>query len=196
VDKSSRFSHVVLDASFVSRMRRIDSSCELLEYLSESLNGECCVIEKNQYENSPCNHYSPPCKSLNDLISDEEIVEIALFSDKVTTDLYKIYRDPVDVKIFIWSINNDKTIVWSCDKNLLLLCKKYQVFHGCFKSAIKIIDFWLDGAITQDNTYQFHLMDNGDDPFFHYNTDSRCEIYCDSTTTTICYKRENAEQSH
>lgn len=190
-----KFSYVIIDTSFASRMRQIDSSCELLEYLSESINGDCCVVDKNQYENSPCNHYSPPCKFLNELISDEEIVEIALFSDKINTDLSMIYRDPVDVKIFIWSINNNRTLVWSCDKNLLRLCRQYQVFHGCFKSAIKIIDSWLGGAIFDDDIYNTSLMKNGDDPFFHFNTDKRCGSHCDCQTTSICYKKENTERS-
>lgn len=192
--EQSNFSHVILDASFVNRMRRIDSSCELLEYLSECLSGDCCVIEEIQYQNSPCNHYSPPCKLLNDLISDEEIVEIALFSNKISTDLSKIYRDPVDVKIFIYSLNNNGNVVWSCDKNLLLLCKDYQIFHGCFKSAIKIIDLWLNGAISEDGTYKLYLMDSGDDPFFHFSSDSRCKSHCDCSLSTVCYKRESADR--
>ncbi|MBN1141165.1 MAG: hypothetical protein JXB25_05150 [Deltaproteobacteria bacterium] len=175
-------------------MRRIDASCELLEYFCECIDGECCVFEEIQYQNSPCNHYSPPGKYLNDLISDEEIVEIALFSDKVSSDLSKIYRDPVDVKIFIFSVNNNGTVVWSCDKNLLLLCKNYKVFHGCFKSAIKIADKWLDGAISKHSNYKLHLMDCGNDPFFHFNSDSRCESHCDCSFSSICYKRVNVEQ--
>lgn len=191
-----KYSHVVLDASFVSRMRRIDPSCELLEYTKESLNGECCVVEQNQYENSPCNHYNPPCTSLNDLISDEEIVESALFSDKIETDLYKIYRDPVDVKIFIWSISNKATVVMSCDKNLLQLCRSYKLFHGCFKSAIKIIDAWFNGALSTDDSYKINIMNVGDDPFFHYSTDARCNSHCACESTCVCYKKWNAEQTN
>lgn len=175
-------------------MKRIYSSCELLEYLQHCFDGECCVVERTQYDNAPCNHYEPPCKSLNDLITDEEIVETALFSNKIHTDLYKIYRDPVDVKIFIWSINNQTTVVWSCDKNLLQLCRRYGIHHGCFKSAIKSIDSWLGGAISADSTYKVSLMAMGDNPFFHYSTNARCESHCACELTCVCYKTENAEQ--
>lgn len=194
--ETSRFSHIVLDASFVARMKRVDFSCELLEYMNECYQGECCVVERNQYDNSPCNDYDPPCKSLHDLISDEEIVEAALFSDKVHTDLYKIYKDPVDVKIFIWSINNQATVVWTCDKNLLQLCRNYGVFHGCFKSAIKTLDLWLGGAISEDSSYKLNLMDSGVDPFFHFSTNARCKSHCACESTCVCYKKENAEPSN
>ena len=99
----------------------------------------------------------------------------------------------MDVKIFIWSINNKATVVWSCDKNLLKLCRRYKVFHGCFKSAIKIIDAWFDGALSTDDSYKINIMDSGDDPFFHYSTNARCISHCSCESTCVCYKKGDAE---
>ena len=183
-------SHIAfLDACFVSQMKRIDDTCELIEYVSEITNAESCVVDKQQYQKTRCKNYSPPCQMLGDLISDEKVIEFAHSSSKINDDLEKVYTDPVDAKIFVWACTVDKVIVWSCDKNLLSLCNSYKILHGCFKSAIKFMDSWLGGAIVRDGSYNTDLMEEGDDPFFHYNQNSRCESHCGFSSTCICYKK-------
>jgi len=177
--------YVYLDVCFISRLRRIDASCELLDFFSEYAK-DCfnsqCVIVKSQYEHSPCNHFQHNCKDINDIITDEEIL---LIKDNTDIDYTTISRDPVDVKILLWATENGNVAIWTCDKNLLKICWRYGISRSCFKAALKALDRWLDGDIFHSSGYNVNIMKTGDDPSFHYNVNSWCDVYC-KLTECIC----------
>ena len=171
--------YVYLDACFINRLRRIDASCELLdffnEYAKDCFNSQC-VIVKSQYEKSPCNHFQHSCKNLDDIISDEEI--LLLINGNTDIDYTCISRDPVDIKVFIWAKKSGKVAIWTCDKNLLKICWTHGISRSCFKAALKSLDIWFDGDIFNSDNYKINLMNTGDDPSFHYSTNSWCDVYC------------------
>jgi len=184
---NNNYSYLFFDASFLSQLYRIDKSCELIEYFKLFANDANCVVDEHQYEHSPCNSFETQFVFLNHLISDEEILEKAISSENIDKDLEKIFRDPVDVKIFIWALSSNDILILTCDRNLLLLCKDYDIYHTCFKNAIKILDHWMNGAIEEDSTIKTELMLEGDDPFFHFNRNTRCVSHCGPSSICISY---------
>jgi len=175
---NNSYSYLFFDSSFVSRLYRVDNTCELLEYFQLYADGAECVIEHIQYSQSPCNHFNAPFRLLREFITDEEIIEKAISSERINKDLSKIYGDPVDVKIFIWAENTDNVLVLTCDKNLLKLCQEYDICHSCFKNAIVILDNWMEGDILTSDAINANLLRDGDDPFFNLERNTRCETHC------------------
>jgi hypothetical protein len=142
----------------------------------------------NQYQEAPCNDYKADCKDLDLLLSDEDALNFQQTSESLTIDFSIISRDPNDVKIFLWGLLTKNSAIWTCDRNLLKLCSENQVERCCFKAAIKSLDLYLNGAIFNNSDIKTELMLNGDDPFFHYNTNGRCNTHCKQTSTCICHK--------
>lgn len=189
---NDKFSFLYLDASFVSRLQQVDGSCELLEFFSLSENDANCVIKSDQYFQSPCNHFDSNCSDLDDLFSDEAAVN-TFRKGKIKIDLSRIIKDPADVKAFLWAHDTQDAAIWTCDKNLLALCRDYEIPRYCFKAALLKLDNYLDGAIKKEANYTIQKMDDGDDPFFNYNKNSRCDSHCGLSHSCVCFEPKTSE---
>lgn len=183
-----RIDYIVLDSSFIARLNRIDKTCELLEYFKFFGESVECVIEKYQYSQSPCNHFDPSFRFLKEFITDEEVIENAILNQSLNQDLSKIYGDPVDVKIFIWALISNNVLVFACDKNLLKLCQEHNINHSCFKNAIMMLNNQLNDDIFKSDLIDSQLLDDGDDPFFHFNKNTRCQSHCGPAKICILIK--------
>jgi len=178
---------IFLGSCFVGRLKRIDSSCELLDFFALCVNATC-VIKGDQYAKSPCNHFKVTCIDLDDIFSDEEAISTNVEAKNLRIDFSRISRDPSDIKTFLWAYKTDKTAVWTCDKELLKLCFKHDIPRCCFKAAIKIVDDCMDESISNDVQYKTEDMKSGDDPFYHYDNNKRCETHCGLKDSCICFK--------
>jgi len=179
-----------LDSCFVNRLRRIDSSCELLDFFAPCVNA-VCVIKEDQYIETPCNHFKATYIDLDDIFSDEAAMQANIEAKALGIDFTHIYRDPSDVKAFLWAYKTNKTdkaAIWTCDKGLLKLCFKHDIPRACFKAAIMIVDDCMDGSISNNAQYNTENMKSGDDPFYHYDNNKRCETYCGLKKSCICFK--------
>ena len=94
-------SRIFFDASFIGRLRRVDRSCELLEFFALEENARC-IVKADQYAKSPCNHHEPACDDLDELYSDEDAITASRQS-KASFDFSRIAKDTADVKIFLWA---------------------------------------------------------------------------------------------
>ncbi len=187
------YSFLFLDACFIDRLKRIDKSCELLDLFGPCANA-VCVIKKDQYIIAPCDDFIPDCIDLDDIFSDEDAIMAHREIRKIGIDFTRIARDPSDIKAFIWAYKTDRAAIWTCDKNFLDLCRIHNIPRYCFKAAIKALDYWLKGAISDDDQYNTSDMQVGDDPFYHYNNNNRCQYskrcqpYCGLISSCVCFK--------
>jgi predicted nucleic acid-binding protein len=182
------YTNVIFDASFINQLYRINKACDLLEFFQIFFDPAICIVDENQYKQAPCNHFNHTFTPLSESISDEELIKKAQSSPEINKiDLAKISRDPVDVNIFIFAYNTKGILVLTCDKSLLLLCKKYDIDHCCFKNAVLLIDQWMNGDILKDPDINTDIMESGDDPFFHFNRNTRCVTHCGPSSICISY---------
>jgi hypothetical protein len=159
--------HVILDSNFISRIRRVDSDCGLIELFGDAYEGQC-VIHCNQYRKNPCYGLAnPACDDLAKKISMEDYL---LFTMNHERDFVKISRDAVDIEILFFATEQEPgSIVLSGDSNLLEICAHFSVKHYCFKAAMHHLENQV-GGVFDDSFYKTAEMynQNGDDPFFHY----------------------------
>ncbi|GAB6147021.1 hypothetical protein [Desulfocicer niacini] len=174
-NKTSKY--ILIDASFVGRMRQLDSTCNLIDYLGPCADEAICLITQ-QYQETPCNNYNPDCRRFESVFTDEDAIMEGMMANDLNKDLSKISRDPVDIKIFLWARTTVNTMVYTCDKNLLEICCKYHIERLCFKAAIKELDEWLSGAILNENDYNVNIFIESDDPFINFRIDTRCKSHC------------------
>ena len=183
------YSYVFLDACFVNNLRRVDSSCELIDFFGLCADATC-VIKGNQYKESPCNHFQSSCKDLDNLLSDEDSLNLRKNAQALAIDFTRVSRDPADIKIFLWGYSTDNVAILTCDMNLLLLCYAHNIPRCCFKAALKSLDVWLDDEITKTEAYKTDIMEVGDDPFFHYSSNNRCVTHCGLGSSCMCYQEK------
>jgi len=176
---------VFLDSSFINRVSWVDNSCELLD-LFELLSKSGSVVKKDQHATGRCNHYCPKCAWLDDVFTDEDALKANGEAIKLGIDFTLIAQDPADPKIFLWAYNTENSAVFTCDKNLLKLCHDHGIQRLCFKASIKILEGEFEGAITE--RYNVERMSNGDDPFFHYSNNSRCDSHCGLKSSCVCFE--------
>lgn len=168
----------ILDASFLGRLSRIDTSCDLIDFVGNYLAGGC-VLDNRQFRQSPCNEAQHECQYIEDLMSDEEIVE---FYVSHAQDLDRVYSqersrgDFHDVKIMALASTLGNCIVLSCDGALLWTCWHFSIDHLCFKAAvIKMCVF--DEHICGEQEYSLEQMrTETEDPFFGFSVDRYCSI--------------------
>lgn len=166
---------------------QVDKTCGLIDFFGPCSNASC-VVKMNQYNEAPCNFYTCECQDLDEMLLDEKALQLQRGSNTNSINFARISRDPNDVKIFIWGYYTEGSAIWTCDKGLLSLCQEHNIPRCCFKAAIKLLDSWVDGAIQKDGTYNIKIMDDGDDPFFHYNTNSCCSTHCGLEDVCICHQ--------
>ncbi len=184
----SRYSYIFFDTCFFARLYRIDRSCNLFEYFTFLDDDAKYVVDRSQFSKTYYTHTSMRLLFLDQLITDEELILKSWSFEKIDSDISQIFRDPVDVKIFIWAIGNDDVLILTCDQTLLLVCKKYNINRSCFKNAIMMLDRLFCGTILNDNSWDIDLMQYGDDPFFHFNTNLRCISHCGPSSICVTYE--------
>ncbi len=184
---SGNQTYVFLDACFISRLKQIDKTCALIDFFGPCMNSKG-IVKMNQYNETPCNSYKCECEDLDSLFADEKALKLQKGPNTITIDFARICRDPNDIKIFIWGYYTTGAAIWTCDKNLLSMCRNHNIPRSCFKAAIKHLDNWLGGAIERDEIYETDVMRVGHDPFFHYNTNGRCATHCGLENSCICHK--------
>lgn len=177
--------YILIDASFVSRVKLFDPTCDIIDYFSESIDNSECIITE-QYQIAPCNHHSPECDRFEEVFSDENAI-MAGMGTQLSVDVDKISRDPVDVKIFLWAKNTENSSVYTCDKNLLEICCKYDIQRLCFKAAVKALDEWFEGALLNGTDFNIRMFVESDDPFINFQIDRRCKTHCNNNPC-ICLK--------
>ena len=175
--------YILIDASFVSRVRRFDPSCDLIDYFSESIDNSECIITE-QYQETPCNSHIPECSRFEGLFSDEDAIMNGMTA-QVDMDIDKISRDPMDIKIFLWAKDTDNACIYTCDKNLLEICCKYNIGRLCFKAAVKSLDEWFSGALLNGSDYNVRIFMESDDPFINFEKDIRCRSHCHNDTCVM-----------
>ncbi len=185
------YSYIFIDACFVSNLRQLDSTCELLNFFGPCADDATCVLKMSQYNEAPCNHFNAECSDLDNIFSDEDAIDATRNAILPGVDLSRIVRDPADVKAFIWASTTPNSAVLTCDRNLLYLCRKSNIPHRCFKAAIKALDIWLGGAISQNKDYNITDMQTGPDPFYHYSSNHRCVTHCGLGASCICFVDSN-----
>lgn len=146
-------------------------------------------MEKDQYIHGKCNHYCPKCNWLDDIFSDEDTLKANKEAEELGVDFTHVVKDPADPKIFLWAHKNENTAVFTCDRNLLKLLREHNIPRSCFKASIKVLDGHFDGAITED--FNLAPMNIGDNPFFHYSNNSRCDSHCGLTSSCACFAENN-----
>ena len=179
----NNYSYILLDSCFISDVYRIDKSCRLLDCF-DLLSDHGCIIEKGQYLQGNCNGYCPTCTWLDDIFSDEDTLKANLEAKKLGIDFTHVAKDPADPKMFLWAYKTENSVVFTCDRNLLKLLRDHDISRLCFKASIKMLDGYCGGAIAQD--FNVALMNNGDDPFFHYSTNGRCDSHCGLASSCEC----------
>lgn len=181
------YTYVFLDACFISRLIQVDKTCGLIDFFGPCNNAKC-IVKSNQYDQTPCNFFKCECDDLDKIFVDEEALQLKDGPETNSIDFSRIYRDPNDVKIFIWGYYTDRAVILTCDKNLLSICRDYNIPRCCFKAAIQLLDIWMNGEIRKDEDYETDRMNEGDDPFFHYSTNGRCATHCGLEDTCICHR--------
>jgi hypothetical protein len=181
------YTYVFLDACFISRLMQVDKTCGLIDFFGPYADANC-VVKMNQYNETPCNFYVCDCDDLDKIFLDEKALQLQKGTSTISIDFTRISRDPNDVKIFIWGFYINGAAILTCDKGLLSMCREHNIPRCCFKAAIKCIDDWMDGAIQKDDTYDTEIMNEGDDPFFHYSTNGRCATHCGLEDSCVCYQ--------
>ncbi|MBF0137006.1 MAG: hypothetical protein HQL65_12270 [Magnetococcales bacterium] len=180
--------YVILDSSFISRIRRIDRKCSLISLFADPY-GASCVYHVQQYKENPCHEQNatPGCIDLESLIDDDDVLE---FSMNHIIDLSKISRDLVDIKIIFFASKESDVILLTCDGNLLEVCQRFSIGHYCFKAALEHLDKYYIGEIFNGQDYDTDLMHDpkGDDPFMHYKRNTRCAPCHAGKNCMIVYK--------
>lgn len=171
--------YILIDASFISRVRQFDQTCNLVEYFSESLDNSECIVVEEQYQKAPCNDHESSCSTFENTFSDEDAIMAGLNAQQ-NIDVDKISRDPVDIKIFLWAISTENSSIYTCDKNLLEICCKYNIQRLCFKAAVKALDDWFEGALLNGSEYNVRIFAESDDPFINFQIDKRCKTHCNN----------------
>lgn len=180
-----------IDACFVSNLKQLDSTCELLDFFGPCANDATCIIKMSQYNEAPCNHFNAECTDLDSIFSDEDAIIAARDAMKSGVDFSRIARDPADVKAFLWASTTPNSAMFTCDRNLLDLCRSNNIPHCCFKAAVKALDIWIGGEISRNKSYNIADMQTGPDPFFHYSSNHRCKTHCGLEDSCICFINSN-----
>ncbi len=174
------YNKIIIDASFIARLKRIEG-CEFLDYFDTVFIGGECVVDEYQFLHGPCNDIQITCLTIDHLISDEGVIQF-LLAYPGTKSLDLIYSpdretgDYVDLKILALAYIERNSLVLSCDYYLLILCDDILIDHLCFKAAITILAQF-DASIFDFNRYETNIMfeQDGDiDPFFHYHANHNC----------------------
>lgn len=118
------------------------------------------------------------------MIDDEEVLEFTLkHSDKIR--FQNIYNhkndagDPTDLQALVFACKSGKCEIFSCDRNLLMLCDDLNIQHFCFKAALVRLDRFSEGSVFDSAKYKTDPMfKNTDDPFFCFANNNRCSQCC------------------
>nr|VFK29513.1 MAG: hypothetical protein BECKMB1821I_GA0114274_101039 [Candidatus Kentron sp. MB]VFK74812.1 MAG: hypothetical protein BECKMB1821H_GA0114242_101039 [Candidatus Kentron sp. MB] len=169
---------LILDANIISRIRRVDHDCSLLNFFSVAY-GLDCAYHRQQYLETPCSMVlqKPDCKDLRKRQHGEHVID---FANKYKKEISKITRDLADVEILCFAHDNEGSIILTCDSNLLkVYCmrstwNRTYLFQSCFET----IDDDLDGGLFSDSSMNTDWMQNDPDPFCNYSISSKCFL-CD-----------------
>ena len=169
--------YVVFDTNFFEYLKWIDGNCELVELIINSY-GNMGIADHPQLL------IMDYCKNLpqqlnNHGITDEQVA-IFTMSYRGSISIQRIKRDPTDLKLIIFAIDNPSSIFLTCETGLLALAEDQKVRHACFKAAAHELDT-LVGGLFGDPTYKTASMfePGGCHPFFHYKNATRCP-QCDA----------------
>lgn len=179
-DPNPRF--VLLDANVLTRIREIDPSCELVEYISVALEGKCC-IDARQAEQSPCPTSSWLICQQNPLSDEQSATEV--FQCGIQ-NIDRWLDEPGDFRIIAGGLAWPGSVVVSGDKRLLVVCDWLNIAHHCVKSAMLAVDRFLSGDLWDSPNYQMHKMcapsGTNANPFFHFGINTHCPL-CDPPGT-------------
>lgn len=167
----------VFDASFISQGYRLSNDCLVLEFLRDYITSGCVAFEC-QYLAAPCNLIKCCCEFIDDAVSDEQAI---LFFHNCPEGVYleRIYDananngDFIDLKIATYAHTNN-SVVFSCDRRLLLICKQLKIAHSCFKKAIYDCHLACDNELFPLFDTEFMFSDSESNPFLNYHINSRC----------------------
>ncbi|MDD5037109.1 MAG: hypothetical protein PHE55_20475 [Methylococcaceae bacterium] len=164
---------VVLDTNFLALLSKIDVDCELVDliiwiYGNTGIADHPQLLKMDYCQGLPklLNHHG---------ISDEQVA-IFLWTYKGAVNLQRIKKDPVDLKLILFAIDNPGAMFLTCETGLLALAEDQKVRHACFKAATHKLDTSIGGGLFADPAYRTSLMfeSEGNHPFFHYSNNKRC----------------------
>lgn len=173
--------NLVIDTNFLAQLNIIDDNCSLVEWLCDAYNRRGIAdhqqLRKMLY-----------CTCLPNILQDHAITDeqIALFtmSYKGRINLTHIAKDPTDLKLVVFTKNNDSSIFLTCETKLLQLSKELNLEHWCFKAAIHYLSENIGGIFGESDYRTEQMFDvNGTNPFFHYVKNTRCSQCHDNCVT-------------
>ncbi len=171
---------VVIDTNNVSRLHLIDATCELMDLVVDTY-GDQGVGDLKQLALKTCCTSLPTTFSNHDISDTDVALFVAGYSGKCS--LRRIMEDPADLRLLVCALKHPGSTLISCDKRLLMLADESKQAHTCFKAAIHKVDISVGGLFSDRSYNTLQMFDvHGDDPFFHYNRNTKCPV-CDPSNT-------------
>ena len=172
MNEPSRGRCVVIDVNIFQNLHTINADCDLLDLICDCHEGQEKIGDRAQLDMLDyCEEASAQIEDHG--VSDEAIAEFTLAHEGEDLDHY--FKDASDLKLLVFAVRNARSVLFTCDKRILIIAGHYAVERACFKAAIEHADRRLDGGIFQDPAYATEMMHlPGPHPFFNFGNDKHC----------------------